>query len=223
MTNKYAWDILCTQNQFLTILKKTHQLVMKSRILLFLAILSTLISSCATLQDSGRSRLDRIKARGELICGISGKIPGFSFLTTEGNYEGIDIDICKAFAASIIGNSQSIQYRPLTAAERFTALRTEEVDLLSRNTTFNLTRDSIGGNGVIFAPVVFYDGQGILVQADSKINSINDLNGTTICVGSGTTTEQNLNDIFESNKISYTPIKYQDINQVVAGYLKGRC
>ena len=185
--------------------------------------LTMLLTGCANPNQEDSSRLDLIKKRNELICGVSGKIPGFSFLESDGSYQGLDVDICKAFAAAIIGDSKQIQYRPLTAAERFTAIKTGEIDLLSRNTTFTLSRDSSGGNGLTFAPVVFHDGQGLMVKKDSKIKSLKDLANKSICVGSGTTTEQNINDAFESASLPYTPIKYQDLNQVVAGYLQGRC
>ncbi len=185
--------------------------------------LAALLTGCATTNQDNSSRLNLIKNRNELICGVSGKIPGFSFLKSDGSYQGLDVDICKAFAAAIIGDSERIQYRPLTAAERFTAIKTGEIDLLSRNTTFTLSRDSLGGNGLTFAPVVFHDGQGLMVKKDSKISNLKDLANKSICVGSGTTTEQNINDAFESISLPYTPIKYQDLNQVVAGYLQGRC
>ena len=185
--------------------------------------LAALLAGCATTNQDNSSRLNLIKNRNELICGVSGKIPGFSFLKSDGTYQGLDVDICKAFAAAIIGDSEKIQYRPLTAAERFTAIKTGEIDLLSRNTTFTLSRDSSGGNGLTFAPVVFHDGQGLMVKKESKITGLKDLADKSICVGSGTTTEQNINDAFESASLPYTPIKYQDLNQVVAGYLQGRC
>ena len=185
--------------------------------------LTMLLTGCATPSLENKSRLDLIKQRNELICGVSGKIPGFSFLERDGSYQGLDVDICKAFAAAIIGDPEKIQYRPLTAAERFTAIKTGEIDLLSRNTTFTLSRDSSGGNGLTFAPVIFHDGQGLMVKKDSGINSIEDLANKSICLGSGTTTEQNINDAFESASLPYIPIKYQDLNQVVAGYLQGRC
>ncbi len=185
--------------------------------------LTLMLSGCASLENDKRSRLDLIKTRDKLICGVSGKIPGFSFLKSDGSYQGIDIEICKALAAAFLGSPNKVQYRPLTAPERFTAIKTGEIDVLSRNTTFNLSRDSIGGNGLTFAPVVFYDGQGLMVKSNSKITRIEQLNDANICVGSGTTTEQNLNDAFEEKKINYKPIKYQDLNQVVAGYLQGRC
>ncbi len=182
-----------------------------------------LLAGCATTGEKQFSRLDLIKQRNSLICGVSGKIPGFSFLNSDGTYQGIDVDICKAFAAAFLGDPDKVQYRPLTAAERFTAIRTGEIDLLSRNTTLNLSRDASGGNSLTFAPVVFHDGQGLMVKKNSSIKTLSDLSKESICVGSGTTTEQNINDAFESISVSYTPIKYQDLNQVVAGYLQGRC
>ena len=188
-----------------------------------IAFLSLLITGCSNSYQKDTSRLDLIKKRGELICGVSGKIPGFSFLGTSGEYKGLDVDICKSFAAGILGDSNKIQYRPLTAAERFTAIKTGEIDILSRNTTFTLSRDSSGGNGLSFSPVIFYDGQGLMVKKESNISNIEDLQNKSICVGSGTTTEQNINDVFESKSLPYTPIKYQDLNQVIAGYLQGRC
>ena len=194
-----------------------------SKLLSGIAFLSLLITGCSNSYQKDTSRLDLIKKRGELICGVSGKIPGFSFLGINGEYKGLDVDICKSFAAGILGDSNKIQYRPLTAAERFTAIKTGEIDILSRNTTFTLSRDSSGGNGLSFAPVVFYDGQGLMVKKESNISNIEDLQNKSICVGSGTTTEQNINDVFESKSLPYTPIKYQDLNQVIAGYLQGRC
>lgn len=185
--------------------------------------LTALLVGCATTNQDNSSRLNIIKNRNELICGVSGKIPGFSFLESDGSYQGLDVDICKAFAAAIVGDAEKVQYRPLTAAERFTAIKTGEIDLLSRNTTFTLSRDSSEGNSLTFAPVVFYDGQGLMVKKESKISSLEDLSNKSICVGSGTTTEQNINDAFDSASLPYTPIKYQDLNQVVAGYLQGRC
>ncbi len=134
------------------------------KILSGIAFLSLLITGCSSSYQKDTSRLDLIKERGELICGVSGKIPGFSFLGIDGKYKGLDVDICKSFAAGILGDSNKIQYRPLTAAERFTAIKTGEIDILSRNTTFTLSRDSSGGNGLSFAPVVFFDGLGFLFK-----------------------------------------------------------
>ncbi len=188
-----------------------------------LLALSVLCTGCASIGNTSVSRLDVIQKRGTLHCGVSGKIPGFSFLLSNGRYEGIDVDLCRAMAAAFLGDPQKVEFRPLTAPERFTAIKTGEIDLLSRNTTFNLSRDAIGGNGMSFGPVVFFDGQALMVKKDSGILSIDELDNSSICVGSGTTTEQNLNDAFQQRKLSYVPIKYQDLNQVVSGYLQGRC
>jgi len=196
---------------------------MVKRFFFVITALGLLLTGCASNQKENISRLSLIQKREELICGVSGKIPGFSFIERDGNFRGLDVDICKAFAAAIIGDSEKVQFRPLTAAERFLAIKTGDIDLLSRNTTFTLSRDSIGGNGLTFAPVVFHDGQGLMVKKESGINSIQGLANKSICVGSGTTTEQNINDTFESLALPYIPIKYQDLNQVVAGYLQGRC
>ena len=185
--------------------------------------LATLVTGCASMEDVSASRLELVKQRRELLCGVSGKIPGFSFLSPEGAYTGLDVDICRAMAAAIVGDASRVQFRPLTAPERFTALRSGEIDLLSRNTTATLSRDASGGNGLSFGPVVFHDGQGLMVAAATGVRSLEDLSGKAICVGSGTTTEQNLNDAFAARGIPYTPIKYQDLNQVVGGYLQGRC
>ena len=193
------------------------------RFLFLITLFSLFLTGCSNNEQENISRLSLIKKRNTLICGVSGKIPGFSFLNNNGKYEGFDVDICKAFAAAIIENPKNIQYRPLTAAERFLAIKTGDIDLLSRNTTFTLSRDAYGGNGLTFAPIVFYDGQGLLVKKDSGISSIKDLANKSICVGSGTTTEQNINDTFETLSLPYIPIKYQDLNQVIAGYLQGRC
>jgi len=185
--------------------------------------LASLVSGCASMDGVTASRLELVKLRGELLCGVSGKIPGFSFLSPEGAYTGLDVDICRAMAAAIVGDANRVQFRPLTAPERFTALRSGEIDLLSRNTTATLSRDASGGNGLSFGPVVFHDGQGLMVPVAAGVRSLEDLRGKAICVGSGTTTEQNLNDAFAARGIPYTPIKYQDLNQVVGGYLQGRC
>ncbi len=193
------------------------------RLALGIVGLTMLLGGCASLSSNNISRLDEIKKRNELTCGISGQIPGFSSLGINGKYQGLDVDICKAFAAAFIGDSEKVNYRTLTATERFTAIKTGEIDLLSRNTTFNLSRDSSKGNGLTFAPVVFHDGQGLMVKEASGIKNIKGLANKSICVGSGTTTEQNLNDEFERASLPYTPIKYQEASQVSAGYRQDRC
>lgn len=168
-----------------------------------------------------RNRLDSIKSRGQVICGVSGEIPGFSFVGTDGKYSGIDVDICRAMAAALFDKPDAVEFRNLNAKERFTALQTGEVDVLSRNTTWTLSRDT--SVGLQFAPVVFYDGQSIMVRKNSNIKSLADLKDKAICVQTGTTTEQNLADQMRKRGITYKPIVFEDVNVTFATYAQGRC
>ena len=144
------------------------------------AVLATVLSGCASMDGISVSRLELVKQRGELFWGVSGKIPGFSFLNPKGDYTGLDVDVCRAMAAALVGDADKVQFRPLTAPERFTALRSGEIDLLSRNTTRTLSRDASGGNGLGFAPVVFHDGQGLMVPSDAGVRPMEDLRGQPI-------------------------------------------
>lgn len=168
-----------------------------------------------------RNILNTVKNRGKLICGVSGELPGFSFLGTDGKYSGIDVDMCRAIAVALFDNPDAVEFRNLNAKERFTALQTGEIDILSRNTTLIFSRDA--SMGLDFAPVVFYDGQGIMVRKNSGIKSLKDLKDKGICVQTGTTTEQNLADQMRKNNISYKPIVFEDINITFATYSEGRC
>ncbi len=170
---------------------------------------------------AGRNRLDAIKSRSQVICGVSGEIPGFSFVGTDGKYSGIDVDICRAVAAALFDNPDAVEFRNLNTKERFTALQTGEVDVLSRNTTWTLSRDT--SVGLEFAPVVFYDGQSIMVRKNSNIKSLADLKDKAICVQTGTTTEQNLADQMRKRGITYKPIVFEDVNVTFATYAQGRC
>jgi general L-amino acid transport system substrate-binding protein len=140
-----------------------------------------------------------------------------------GQYSGLDVDVCKAVAAAIFGDPAKVEYRDLNSSERFAALASGEVDLLSRNTTMTLSRDAAGGNGLSFAPPTFYDGQGVMVPNGSGITSLKDLAGKPICVESGTTTELNLADRMRELNVPYTPLKFQTSDQTYAAYLGGRC
>ncbi len=134
----------------------------------------------------------RVLDRGELICGVSKGTPGFTVINTDGTYSGFDVDFCRVIAAAVLGDSTKVSFRPLEAAERQAAIQSEEIDVMSRNTTFTLSRDAVWG--ATFAPTTFYDGQGMMVKADSGITDLKGLEGLTICVQSGTTTELNLAD-----------------------------
>jgi len=168
-------------------------------------------------------KMATIKARGKLICGVDGKLPGFSFVGSDGRYSGLDVDICKATAAALFADPSKVDYRDLNSSERFAALASGEVDLLSRNTTYTLSRDAAGGNALSFAPTVFYDGQGVMVPNSSGVKSLKDLAGKPICVESGTTTELNLADRMREIKAAYTPLKFQTGDQTYAAYLEDRC
>ena len=165
--------------------------------------------------------LTAVQSRGNLICGVNGQLPGFSFLDPEGNFSGFDADFCRALAAAIFGDPSKVEFRPTTTQERFTVLQTSEIDVLIRNTTWSLVRDT--ELGLNFTVITFYDGQGIMVPADSGIASLQDLEGGTICVQKGTTTELNLADVMATEGISYTPAVYDDVNATYGAYAEDRC
>lgn len=165
--------------------------------------------------------LSAVQARGNLICGINGQLPGFSYLDPQGEYAGFDVDFCRALAAAIFGDPNLVEYRSTTTQERFTVLQTGEVDVLIRNTTWSLVRDT--ELGLNFSVTTFYDGQGIMVPQDSGIASLADLEGGTICVQKGTTTELNLADVMATEGVSYTPAVFDDINATYGAYGEGRC
>lgn len=165
--------------------------------------------------------LETVKARGNLICGVNAQVPGFGYVGADGSYSGFDVDYCRALAAAIFGDPGKVEFRPVTAAERFTALQSGEIDVLSRNTTWSLARDTeLGGN---FVHTTFYDGQGMMVPTDSGITTLEGLEGGTICVQTGTTTELNLADVMASLGVSYTPAVFEDADSTFAAYSEGRC
>ncbi|MBO9323692.1 MAG: amino acid ABC transporter substrate-binding protein, partial [Roseiflexus sp.] len=165
--------------------------------------------------------LKAIQARGKLICGVNSQVPGFGFVDPTGAFSGFDIDYCKALAAAIFNDVSKVEYRPLTAEQRFAALQSGEIDVLIRNTTWTLTRDT--DNGGNFVATTFYDGQGIMVPKASNITKLEDLNGATICVQKGTTTELNLADQMAARKLQYTPAVFEDANSTFAAYAEERC
>jgi len=163
----------------------------------------------------------RIIDRQELICGVNTSLAGFAALNDAGEYEGFDVEFCRAVAAAILGDANAVSYRPLQAGERQAAIQSGEIDLMSRNTTMTLSRDSVWGAS--FGPVTFYDGQGLLVRTDLGVTEIECLEGASICVQSGTTTELNLADAFSQRGISYQPQVFADAAATWEGYLSGRC
>ncbi len=167
------------------------------------------------------STLDTVKNRGALQCGVSDGLPGFSATDSAGRWQGIDADVCRAIAAAVLGDAEKVNFVSLTATERFTALQSGEIDVLSRNTTWTLTRDA--SLGLNFTGVTYYDGQGFLVSKDLGVDSALELDGASVCIQSGTTTELNLADYFRMNGMSYEPVLYDTSDQTTAGFEAGRC
>ena len=165
--------------------------------------------------------IDAIKARGQLVCGVNTGLAGFSSADSAGNWTGLDVDVCKAIAASLLGDAAKVKWVPLNAQQRFTALQSGEIDILSRNTTWTLTRDaSLGMN---FTGVTYYDGQGFMVPAKGKVKSAKQLKAATVCVQSGTTTEKNLTDFSRANKLDIKPVVFEKQEAANAAYFAGRC
>src|SRR5262249_53064030 len=145
--------------------------------------------------------LNAVKQRGQLVCGVSQGLPGFSSPDDRGNWTGLDVDLCRAIAAAIFNDANKVKFSPLSAKDRFTALQSGEIDVLSRNSTWTLSRDT--SLGLNFAAITYYDGQGFMVKKSLKINSALELNGASVCTQTGTTTELNLADFFRANKMKY--------------------
>ncbi len=167
------------------------------------------------------SVLETVKDRGKLVCGVEDSVPGFGFVTPEGEFQGFDIDFCKAVAAAVLGDAKAVEFKPLTAEQRFPALQAAQVDVLIRNTTWTATRD--GREGAQFVTTTFYDSQGIMVKADSRVQRLEDLNGATICTLSGTTTELNLETAFRARGLEYTPLAQEENDPLVQAFIQGRC
>src|SRR5882672_9070051 len=165
--------------------------------------------------------LDAVKARGQLICGVNTGVAGFAQPDDKGKWTGLDVDVCRAAAAAIFGDAEKVKYVPTTAQQRFTALQSGEVDILSRNTTWTLTRDT--ALGLDFTGVNYYDGQGFMVNKKLGVKSAKELNGATVCVQPGTTTELNLADYFRANKMTFKPVVIEKVEEVRAAFFSGRC
>src|SRR5215472_3095948 len=165
--------------------------------------------------------LDKVKTAGQISCGVPTGIAGFAAPDSQGHWAGFDVDVCRALSAAIFGAADKVKYVPLTAQQRFTALQSGEVDVLSNNTTDTLQRDT--ELGLNFAPVVFYDGQGFMVAKKLGVKSAKDLNGATICVAPGTTTELNLADYFRANKMDLKPVVIEKRDEVLSAFFSGRC
>jgi len=176
---------------------------------------------CVAGVAQGQSTLDAVKSKGFVQCGVNTGLAGFSQPDSKGVWKGLDVDLCRAVAAAVFGDAAKVRYTPLTAQQRFTALQSGEVDILSRNTTWTVTRDT--SLGLNFAGVNFYDGQGFMVPKKLNVKSAKQLNGATVCVQPGTTTELNLADYFRANRMSFKPVVIEKLEEVLNAYFSGRC
>jgi general L-amino acid transport system substrate-binding protein len=186
-----------------------------------LALLGASVASLAIEPALAGATLDTVKRRGAVTCAVNTGLAGFSLPDRQGDFRGLDADTCRAIAAAVLGDAKKVKFVPATAQQRFTLLQSGEVDVLVRNTTWSLLRDT--EQGFTFAPVTYYDGQGFMVPKKAGINSAKELDGATICVQPGTTTELNLSDYFRTNHLSFTPLVIEKLDEVENAYFAGRC
>ena len=186
-----------------------------------LALTLALAAGLTSQTASAQTTMKTIKDRGMLSCGVSQGLPGFSAPDDKGNWTGLDVDICRAIAAAVFNDPTKVKFVPTSAKDRFTALQSGEIDVLSRNTTWTVSRDtSLGAN---FTGITYYDGQGFMVKKSLKVNSALELNSASVCVQTGTTTEQNLADYFKANNMKYEVIAFGTNDETVKAYESGRC
>jgi general L-amino acid transport system substrate-binding protein len=191
---------------------------------MFALLALTLLAAACGDDDSesdGGGLLDTVKDRGEVICGVNETLPGFGVVDDAGNFSGFDIDFCRVVAAGVLGDADAVEFVPLTAEARFTALQSGEIDLLIRNTTWTATRD--GQEGANFLFTTYFDGQGMMVPAASGATTLEDLADANICVLSGTTTELNLTAVLNSRGIPFNPVVFEDNTQLRPAYEEGQC
>jgi len=188
-------------------------------------MIAAAVAFCAGVMALGTAQagatLDAVKARGQLACGVNTGLEGFGRPDDQGNWKGLDVDTCKAVAAVILGDPAKAKFTPLNAQQRFPALQSGEIDLLVRNTTWTLTRDT--SLGLNFAPTTFYDGQGFLVAKAAGVASAKELSGATVCVQQGTTTELNLADYFRRHGMELKPLLFSELAEAEAAFFAGRC
>ena len=186
-----------------------------------LLMITMLLAFTSAFGAGKPTTIESIKLNKVLKCGVSAGLAGFSAPNSKGKWLGLDVDICRAISAAIFGNPDKVQYTALSAQQRFVALQSGEIDVLSRNSTFTLTRDT--SLGLNFAPVVYYDGQGFMVRKKDGVTKVSDLNGASICIQQGTTTELNLADHFRANNLKFKPVVFESNDEVTQAFLKGRC
>lgn len=184
-------------------------------------IASVIAAATVAGTSVGAATLDDVRAKDAVQCGVSQGLPGFSNPDDTGNWTGIDVDVCRAIAAAVLGDATKVKFSPLSAKERFTALSSGEIDVLSRNTTWTMTRDTqLGFN---FTGVTYYDGQGMMVPTDLGVTSATELDGASVCTNTGTTTELNITDYFRSKGMQFELVAFEKADEVVQAYDSGRC
>lgn len=189
-----------------------------SHLVVGFGVLATVAMAAA---PASAATLDTVKSRGQLVCGVNNSLAGFSAPDDKGMWSGLDVDYCKAMAAAIFGDASKVKYVPLTAKERLTALQTGEIDVLARNTTWTMSRDA--SLGLNFVGVNYYDGQGFMVKSALGVKAGKELNGASVCVQSGTTTELNLADYFRTHKMTYQSVVFDTADQTLQGFESDRC
>jgi general L-amino acid transport system substrate-binding protein len=182
--------------------------------------LALLVASHAASALAGTT-LNAVKKRGQVVCGVSNGVAGFSAADNKGQWSGFDVDVCRAVAAAVLGDGQKVHFVPLNAQQRFTALQSGQIDLLSRNTSWTLTRDA--SLGLTFAAITYYDGQSFLVPKKYKVSSARQLKNAQVCVQSGTTTEKNLADFSRANKLAIKPVVFDSYEASYKAFFSGRC
>lgn len=203
-------------------MKRPRTIPLAVLVVVLVAALS--LPAVAFAQGDGTGLLDQVLQRGVLNCGVNGQLPGFAALNPDTNeMEGFDADFCRAVAAAIFGEvtADNLTFIQLTTQERFTAVQTGQVDVLFRNTTATLSRDA--ELGLDFAPITFYDGQGVMVRADAGVSSIDELDGASICTLTGTTTELNITEAMESRGLQYELVPFEQASETISAFEEGRC
>jgi len=190
-------------------------MLMKHSIAAALALASVVVPAHA-----GKT-LDAVKARGQLVCGVNTSGPGFSNADSQGRWTGLDVDFCRAVAAAVLSDASKVKFVPLNSQQRFSSLQAGEIDVLSRNSTWTLTRDA--SLGVVFTGINYFDGQGFMVPKKLKIDSAKKMNGATVCVQAGTTSEKNVADYFGANAMKYKPVVFDTAEAITSAFFAGRC
>jgi len=186
-----------------------------------LSLIAAGVAALAAASAAQAGTLEDVRAKGFIQCGVSQGLPGFSNADDSGKWTGLDVEMCEAVAAAVFGDKNAVKYTPLSAKQRFTALSSGEIDILSRNTTWTMTRDT--QLGLNFAGVNYYDGQGMMVPTALGVSSATELDGANICTNTGTTTELNITDYFRANGMSFNLVAFEKADEVVAAYDAGRC